>query len=96
MTNSEKIPDQCLHHAGLIKSYEEHERRLNAQDVIVQQIFEKIAQLSEKMVEKVEEITTRLLQRPGWAVTTIITLLTTLLGVAITIIVFLAKNNLKP
>lgn len=71
----------CNEHSGVEQQLEEHERRLNKQDGTLNSIFEKL-----------EDISSKLLRRPGWVVCTMLTLLSSLLTASITIILFLAKK----
>jgi hypothetical protein len=78
--------EQCPHHSGIHIAISEHERRINDHDQIVKRIYDKIESVEQNLGAKIEQITNHLLQRPGWFTTTIISLLTTALGITITLL----------
>lgn len=73
--------DTCNEHSGVEQKLEDHERRLNKQDTTLNSIFEKL-----------DDISNKLLRRPGWVVCTMLTILSSLLTMAVTVILFLAKK----
>lgn len=72
--------DNCPRHAGHEQQLEDHERRLDNNDTLIQKIYDKL-----------DLITGKLLARPGWAVCMIFSLLMAALASCITIIVTLMK-----
>jgi len=60
---------ECLKHAGIETEIKEHSRRLDAHDEMFEKLFDKFE---------------RVINRPGWFVTIIISLLTTITGIAVT------------
>ena len=66
---------QCLYHAKSDSQITEHDRRL-----------QKIDETSDKIFERLDNIQGKLIGRPGWGVCIIITILTTAIGIAISII----------
>jgi len=71
----------CDEHSGIEQKLVEHERRLNEQASTLNSIFEKLDDISEK-----------LMGRPGWLVTTMLTIMSSMLAASITIILFLVKK----
>lgn len=65
----------CSSHSGVVAKLEEHERRLDEMNDTIGKIFGKLDLISD-----------RLMGRPGWVATTIITVLTTAGGIMLTII----------
>lgn len=73
--------ETCNEHSGVETKLEDHERRLGEQAETLKSIFDKLDVISNK-----------LLRRPGWVVCAMLTLLSSLLSGAITIILFLADK----
>jgi len=81
-SEQEQVGGVCGHHSGICQTLEDHGRRLDGHDQILDRIFEKL-----------DLITSRLMLRPGWGVTIIISTLTALLGFALTVIGFVVKGD---
>ncbi len=71
---AEKEHEKCTMHAAHESRIDALEKHQDETDVTIRQIFSELKNISEK-----------LMGRPGWAVCMIITLLTTALGIAVTI-----------
>jgi hypothetical protein len=74
------MPGLCAKHSGIESKLDEHERRLNEQDALIQKIFNKIDTLVEQT------------KKPGWFTTTIVSMLTFLLGGSLTVIAVLMRH----
>jgi hypothetical protein len=73
--------NNCSAHSGIIKTQEFHDQELKRLDGLTEQIFLKL-----------DNISNRLIARPGWFVTFIIGLLTSLLTMSLTIMGFVLRK----